>query len=102
MKSVHRKTALMLNGGSDYGARPAIRDCVSHNMGESFTCLYIACLFVVTISCVCVLAEGEMESLKRKVSPVNFFARIARTASILCMPGLGYDTYRLSETLLLG
>jgi hypothetical protein len=30
-----RKTLLLINGGSDYGARPAIRDCVHRKMGQS-------------------------------------------------------------------
>jgi hypothetical protein len=29
-----RKTLLLINGGSDYGARPAIRECVHRKMGQ--------------------------------------------------------------------
>jgi hypothetical protein len=42
-----------------------------------------------------------METMKR-ISQNAFFQKISHAVAVLCMPGLGYDTYRLSETLLLG
>ena len=47
-------------------------------------------------------AEGELDSLKKRVNEMQFYGKIARSVSVLCMPGLGYDTYRLWETLLMG
>ena len=47
-------------------------------------------------------AGDELDSLRKKVSQTVFYAKIARSVSVLCMPGLGYDTYRLWETLLMG
>ncbi len=43
-----------------------------------------------------------METITKKISQTAFFLKVARSVAVLCMPGLGYDTYRLSETLLLG
>ena len=43
-----------------------------------------------------------METLTRRISQTAFFLKVSRSVAVLCMPGLGYDTYRLSETLLLG
>jgi hypothetical protein len=43
-----------------------------------------------------------METITKRINQNAFFARLARAVAVLCMPGLGYDTYRLSETLLLG
>ena len=45
---------------------------------------------------------SEMETLTRRISQTAFFLKVSRSVAVLCMPGLGYDTYRLSETLLLG
>ena len=45
---------------------------------------------------------SQMETINKRINQNAFFARLARSVAVLCMPGLGYDTYRLSETLLLG
>jgi hypothetical protein len=43
-----------------------------------------------------------METIGKRVKQQAFFMKLVQSVAVLCMPGLGYDTYRLSETLLLG
>lgn len=73
-----KKEYLLYSAGSDYAFRPAIRDCVAKNVGADFTCP------------------------KSKISPEAFRNSLFQSAMILAMPGLGYDTYRLWETLYSG
>ena len=73
-----KKGTLLFSAGSSYGTRPAITRCVQENMGKDF---------VVTHT---------------KTEKFAFFNRVARSVAVLCLPGLGYDTFRLWETLLLG
>lgn len=77
-QNTYRKHNLLLTAGSNWKFRPAIRDCVSHNMG------------------------AEMLTIKKKLKARKFFIKVIESAAVLCMPGLGYDSYRVWETLLLG
>jgi hypothetical protein len=43
-----------------------------------------------------------MEVFRQKVDPLKFFEKVAESYAVLCMPGLGFDTYRLWETLVMG
>ena len=45
---------------------------------------------------------GEELYEQPSVSLKDFYIVVARSYAILAMPGLGYDTYRLWETLALG
>jgi len=46
--------------------------------------------------------KGKMEILTSRMPEPMFFAKMGRSVAVLCMPGLGYDTYRLWETLVMG
>ena len=72
-----RKRSLLFTAGSNWKFRPAIRECVNGNM------------------------KGEMV-IRSKLSADKFMATVIESAAVLCMPGLGYDSYRIWETLLLG
>lgn len=37
-----------------------------------------------------------------KLDVFHFYAKVSKSVAVLCLPGLGYDTYRIWETLLLG
>ncbi len=54
-----------------------------------------------TLSISLVSGHG-LEMVRRKMDQLKFFEEAAQSYAILCMPGLGYDTYRLWETLFLG
>ena len=77
-RNTYRKHTLLLTAGSNWKFRPAIRECVSHNMGP------------------------EMLTIKKKVAAKKFLIKVMESLAVLCMPGLGYDSYRVWETLLLG
>lgn len=71
------KDNLLLSIGSSWGTRPDIVDCVRGKMGD---------LLVVP----------------KKVDRSLYIAMLLKSRSVLCLPGLGYDTYRLWEVLLSG
>ena len=76
--NTYRKLTVLMTAGSNWKFRPAIRECVSQNMGK------------------------EMLTIKKKLKAKKFFIRVMESLGVLCMPGLGYDSYRVWETLLLG
>jgi hypothetical protein len=45
---------------------------------------------------------GEHLYYQPSVDMKQFYGIVAQSYSVLCMPGLGYDTYRLWEVLALG
>ena len=59
------------------GARPYIRQCVKDNMKDALT-------------------------VSTRMSQRDFSTTLANTMAVLAIPGMGYDTYRLWETLALG
>ena len=59
------------------GARPYIRQCVKDAMKDSLT-------------------------IAPRMSQRDFVSTVASSMAVLAMPGMGYDTYRLWETLALG
>lgn len=74
----YRKHVVLLTAGSNWKFRPAIRECVSRGMGN------------------------EMYTIRKKIKPVKFLIKVIESLGVLCMPGLGYDSYRIWETLLMG
>lgn len=77
-KKHRKKTTLLFSAGSDYAHRPFILDCVHKNMGPL---LYQS---------------------RKKVSIQTYFSKTYHSMAVLSMPGLGYDTYRLWESLASG
>lgn len=75
---------VMFTAGSDWGPRPLIRKCVERNLGSAID------------------SHGKKNGEKNPFTPFQFKMKLASSISILCMPGFGYDTYRLWETLTLG
>ncbi len=73
------KKHLLFSAGSDFGARPYIRECVKKNVGEP-----------------------AFFSFKRKEPKQVFNEALRASKTVLAMPGLGYDTYRLWEALAFG
>jgi hypothetical protein len=74
MRTSLKKDQLIFTAGSDYAFRPFIRQCITKNMGDSMV-------------------------VNSKISTEAFRMKIVSSMAVLCMPGLGYDTYRLWETL---
>ena len=73
---------LLLSISSDYAFRPAIRKCVEQNIPEHL---------------------WDTGGKKREAIGQNAFKkRLSLSYAVLCMPGLGVDTYRLWETLAMG
>ena len=73
------KKHLLFSAGSDFGARPYIRECVRKNVGER-----------------------AFFTFKRKEPKQVFYDALRASKIVLAMPGLGYDTYRLWESLAFG
>eukprot|EP01035_Chromulina_nebulosa_P022400 gene22400-29004_t len=83
-RSIHKfarldvtKSNLLYSAGSNWAFRPSIRQCVAEKMGN---------LFIVN----------------ERLTLEDFHRRLINSYSVLCMPGLGYDTYRLWESLACG
>ena len=72
-----KKNELMFSAGSNWAFRPMIRNCVKVNMNDNLI-------------------------VKEKISPQQFRIKLISAMTVLCMPGLGWDTYRLWETLAAG
>lgn len=77
LKQGLKKKHLLFSAGSDYAYRPIIRKCIANNMGKDF-------------------------EVFPKMRPSEFKLKIYESMFVLAMPGLGYDTYRLWETLYSG
>ena len=73
------KNRLLFTATSDYAFRRRIKACVARAMGS----------------------RGPA-ALGQPVPQSDFFDGLIRACTVLCPPGLGYDTYRLWETLALG
>ena len=77
------KSSLLLSAASDWGPRPYILQCVqSHMEGDTMHVL--------------------SSKLNAKVSRRQYSLHLLSSAAVLCLPGLGYDSYRVFEALLAG
>ena len=74
----YRKKHLLFAASSSWGTRPIIIDCVKSRVGDSF--------FV----------------LKEKIVLAAYYINLIQSYAVLAVPGLGYDTMRLWESLALG
>jgi hypothetical protein len=74
----YRKKHLLFTASSTWGPRPMIIDCVKSRVGDSF--------FV----------------LKEKIDSNKYYINLIQSYAVLAVPGLGYDTMRLWESLALG
>ena len=45
---------------------------------------------------------GAFLQVNGRLSSKEYVDRLLSTATVLCLPGLGYDTYRIFEALLAG
>jgi hypothetical protein len=72
-----KKSQLFFSAGSNYAFRPFIRECMKLRMGDEMV-------------------------VEKKMSAKTFRMKVISSIAVLCMPGLGYDTYRLWETLASG
>eukprot|EP00596_Hydrurales_sp_CCMP1899_P005362 CAMPEP_0119037736 /NCGR_PEP_ID=MMETSP1177-20130426/6215_1 /TAXON_ID=2985 /ORGANISM="Ochromonas sp, Strain CCMP1899" /LENGTH=422 /DNA_ID=CAMNT_0006999363 /DNA_START=312 /DNA_END=1577 /DNA_ORIENTATION=- len=70
-------TKLLVSLSSSWGPRPSIINCVKNKMGDSLHVFY-------------------------NIKPKNYSDALLSSAAVLCVPGLGYGTYRIVETLLSG
>jgi hypothetical protein len=73
-----KKQRLVTSGSSSWGPRPEILSCVKHQLGQD--------LFISTA----------------RLSKYKFMEMAASSYATLAVPGLGYDTFRLWESLTLG
>ena len=73
-----RKQNLLFVASSKWGPRPQIIDCVSKSMGR------------------------YLVKEQKKISTIRFMKAMSASIAILCVPGLGYDTFRLWESLASG
>lgn len=73
-----RKDTLLFVASSNWGPRPMIIECVRSGMKGDLT-----------------IAAGRMDTR-------DFMKRMSASMAVLCVPGLGYDTFRLWETLASG
>ena len=77
------KSSLLLSAASDWGPRPYILQCVQNHMdGDTMHVL--------------------SSKLHAKVSRRQYSLHLLSSAAVLCLPGLGYDSYRVFEALLAG
>ncbi len=79
---------LLLSIGSHYAYRPAIRDCVGANLGED--------VYDTGIN------RTHPAKKRARIGGQAFKKRVSTAYAVLCLPGLGVDTFRLWETLAMG
>lgn len=88
MKSVRldtRKNTLLFSASSSWGPRPFILSCVKDLMGDD---IYVPDASVLD-------KKGRMEGN-------GYIRMLSDSMAVLCVPGLGYDTFRLWEALASG
>jgi hypothetical protein len=47
-------------------------------------------------------SHGKKLGQRNPFTPAGFMMKVAQSVAVLCLPGFGYDTYRLWETLSMG
>ena len=77
-QSVAKAILLLSAGASDFGPRPAILHCIQTKM------------------------KYDLHILESDTEQRQYTQSLMRARAVLCMPGLGYDTYRIFETLAAG
>ena len=77
-----KKEILLYSAGSNYAFRPAIRECIGRNFPKNDEKTFFA--------------SGV------KADKETYRQRLTQSYASVAMPGLGYDTYRLWETLASG
>ena len=77
-QSIVKSMLLLSAGASDFGPRPAILHCVQSKM------------------------KHQLHILEPDTGQREYTLSLMRARAVLCMPGLGYDTYRVFETLASG
>lgn len=78
-RNIYKKTVLLYSGGSNWGFRPSIRQCV----GKSFH-------------------SSDFIVENNRLEATEFRLRLVGSMAVLAMPGQGYDTYRLWEAVAAG
>lgn len=73
-----KKQRLVTSGGSNWGSRPDILNCVKERLGKH--------LFISTA----------------RLTKYKFMEMVSSSYASLALPGLGYDTFRLWESIILG
>mmetsp|Transcript_6907 Transcript_6907/g.7152 ORF Transcript_6907/g.7152 Transcript_6907/m.7152 type:complete len:267 (-) Transcript_6907:220-1020(-) len=74
----YKKDKLLFSASSSWGLRPHLLDCVKQRM------------------------KNELTASLTKLSLPRYYSHLITARLVLCMPGLGYDTYRIWETLIAG
>ena len=69
--------------------------------------LYLSCYFTSLAPHsvpeeACNLCIGEFLQVNRRMVREEYIDRLLSSATVLCLPGLGYDTYRTFEALFAG
>lgn len=77
LKQQRPKSELLNSITSNWAARPFIKQCVFK-------------------------ALGIEEKKSRHIPKDQFYEELAASMAVLCLPGLGYDSYRMSEALAMG
>eukprot|EP01035_Chromulina_nebulosa_P022397 gene22397-29001_t len=72
-----RKDQLFFSAGSNWAFRPTLRDCIAKNMGADMV-------------------------INSRLSTEAFRMKLVSSYAVLAMPGMGYDTYRIWESLASG
>jgi hypothetical protein len=83
-----QKQQLIFTSSSNWGYRPKIIECISKkfetNPSESLQW------------------KGYSEGLKGRLKSKDYYSALGKSKFSLALPGLGYDTFRLWETMTLG
>ena len=75
------KNDLIISAASGYRHRPYILACVQENMGQHM---------------------DSHNSDKGNLSPSSYYTKLLKSRAVLSLPGLGYDCFRIWESLLAG
>ena len=85
---------LLFSGSSEYRHRPYINACVKANMGEDMT--------IQVSEFIHATRDGGIMLNTARPSRAQFMRKIMGAYAVLQLPGLGYDCFRIWETLLAG
>jgi hypothetical protein len=84
--SKEKKDELFFTASSNWKFRPMIKECISKKFGPEEKVSFV----------------GYQDNLEGRITPQEYYKRLASARLSIALPGLGYDTYRLWESLTFG
>ncbi len=94
------KSALVYTASSNWGYRPILKECILSKLNRSTS--YDMANTTTNKKERLIEFDSYDKSLKGRVNEPKYYLKLINSRMTIAIPGLGYDTYRLWESLTLG